>query len=57
MKPTSEDLEGEHRALEQKYLRLLEKRREIDEQIMETLKALEEQRMITELLKQLKADE
>jgi len=55
--PTSEELEDEHRALEEKYQRLLKKRQEIDEQIADTIEALENDRMVTELLKQLKSDE
>lgn len=54
--PTSEELESEDRALEEKYQRLLKKKQAIDDQIAQTIKALEEQRMLTELLKQLEAD-
>jgi hypothetical protein len=35
--PTSEELAGEDKALEQKYLRLLEKRQAIDRQIIKLL--------------------
>jgi hypothetical protein len=47
----------EDKALERKYQRLLKKRQEIDEQIADTVKALEDQRTMSKLLEKFKADE
>ena len=49
--PTSEEFEGEDKALEQKYPRLLEKRQEIDKRIMEVLNELQVSREIGELIR------
>lgn len=49
--PTSEEFEGEDKALEQKYLRLLEKRQEIDRRILEILNELRVSREIGELIR------
>jgi hypothetical protein len=50
-----EELEGEDKALEEKYLPLAKKRQQAHEK-SETVKALEQQRTMTELLKKFKAD-
>ena len=47
--PTSEEFEGEDKALEQKYPRLLEKEQEIDKRIMEVLNELQVSRRLVSL--------
>ena len=51
--PRSEELEGEDKASEQKYLRLLEKRQEIDRRIMEVLNQLQASCEVGELVRNL----